>query len=127
MSKEYEVGYGKPPKRTRFEQGKSGNPKGRPKKERGMSTMLRQILNEPMHVTLKGKRRKVSTQTAILLRLTEKSLSGDLRSISTLLSLRAQHLGEEEGVQSTELSEEELQILREAGIGDVGEGDAGAA
>ena len=27
----YEVGYGKPPASTRFEQGKSGNPRGRPK------------------------------------------------------------------------------------------------
>jgi hypothetical protein len=28
---EYEVGYGKPPKETRFRKGRSGNPKGRPK------------------------------------------------------------------------------------------------
>ena len=27
----YEVGYGKPPKATRFKPGKSGNPGGRPK------------------------------------------------------------------------------------------------
>ena len=27
----YEVGYGKPPKHSRFRPGKSGNPKGRPK------------------------------------------------------------------------------------------------
>lgn len=29
--KDYEVGYGKPPKNTRFKAGQSGNPKGRPK------------------------------------------------------------------------------------------------
>jgi len=29
----YEVGYGKPPKRTQFAKGKSGNPRGRPKKK----------------------------------------------------------------------------------------------
>jgi hypothetical protein len=28
----YEVGYGKPPKQTRFQKGTSGNPSGRPKK-----------------------------------------------------------------------------------------------
>lgn len=30
---DYDVGYGKPPKSTRFKKGKSGNPRGRPKKE----------------------------------------------------------------------------------------------
>lgn len=31
--KDYEVGYGKPPKNTRFKKGQSGNPKGRPRKK----------------------------------------------------------------------------------------------
>lgn len=30
---DYNVGYGKPPKRTQFAKGKSGNPRGRPKKK----------------------------------------------------------------------------------------------
>ncbi len=29
--RDYEVGYGKPPSRTRFRSGQSGNPRGRPK------------------------------------------------------------------------------------------------
>jgi len=29
---DYEMGYGKPPKSSRFAKGKSGNPSGRPKK-----------------------------------------------------------------------------------------------
>ena len=33
MSDDYEIGYGKPPKKHRFRKGQSGNPKGRPKKQ----------------------------------------------------------------------------------------------
>jgi hypothetical protein len=32
MSDDYKVGYGKPPMKTRFQKGKSGNPRGRPKR-----------------------------------------------------------------------------------------------
>jgi len=36
----YEVGYGKPPKQTRFAAGKSGNPKGRPKGAKNKRPLL---------------------------------------------------------------------------------------
>lgn len=33
----YEIGYKKPPKHTRWQKGQSGNKKGRPKKKLGLS------------------------------------------------------------------------------------------
>ena len=126
MSADYEVGYGKPPAASRFRQGQSGNPRGRPRKRPNISTVLQDILHQPVVVTLNGKRRKVSSETAILLRLREKALSGDLRSISALFSLRAQHMPEEEGVNLFQLSEEDRQILREAGLDDIAGADADA-
>jgi len=36
----YEVGYGKPPRHTRFEPGVSGNPHGRPKDAKNLSTLV---------------------------------------------------------------------------------------
>jgi hypothetical protein len=81
-----------------------------------MSSVLQDILHEKVQVSLNGKRRKVSSETAILLRLTEKALSGDLRSIKTLFSLRAQHLPDAENRLVTESPEEDLQILWEAGV-----------
>jgi hypothetical protein len=43
-SGDYEVGYGKPPKHTRFKPGQSGNPKGRPKASKDFRSLLHRAL-----------------------------------------------------------------------------------
>ena len=40
----YEVGFGKPPERTRFKKGRSGNPKGRPRKKPDLYSELTKVV-----------------------------------------------------------------------------------
>ena len=69
MHDDKEVGYGKPPKATRFKKGQSGNPKGRPKGSRNFSTDVKATLEAPVQLKIQGRIKTVATQQAALLRL----------------------------------------------------------
>jgi len=76
-----EVGYMKPPKRTQFTKGKSGNPKGRPKGSQNVATLMEMIDRQLVQVTENGRTRYVTKFRAMVLQLTNKALRGDIRAI----------------------------------------------
>lgn len=86
-NKDYDVGYGRPPKATQFKKGQSGNPRGRSKGARNLKTDVKATLNLPVQLNRGGAAKTVRTQEAALLRLREKALSGDARSLDKLLEL----------------------------------------
>ena len=85
--RDYEVGYGKPPRHTRFELGRSGNPQGRPGGSKNLLTLLNKALNELVIVTENGGRRKVSKREAIVTQLVNRSAQADLKAIQILLAM----------------------------------------
>ena len=85
--RDYEVGYGKPPRSTRFKKGQSGNPRGRSSGSKNLSTLLSEALNEPVTVTENGRRRKVSKREAIIRQLVNQSANGDWRAVKMLLEI----------------------------------------
>ncbi len=84
---EYEVGYGKPPKSTQFKKGRTGNPKGRPKRSKTIPSLLTRIGMEPMKVTIKGKTRWVMRSEMAIMQLGIKAANGDLRAIGMFMDL----------------------------------------
>ena len=84
---EYEVGYGRPPRHTRFKKGQSGNPRGRPKGSKNLTTLLGEALNEPVIVAENGGRRKITMREAIIKQLVKRSATADLRAIKILLDM----------------------------------------
>lgn len=92
----YTVGYGKPPARTRFKKGHSGNPSGRPKGTPNFLTALERTLAERVNVTENGAKRTISKLEAMIKQMVHKAVAGDARAISMLLPLLPALFGESE-------------------------------
>ena len=74
----YDVGFAKPPPHTQFKKGRSGNPNGRPRKKPDLYTELRSVLDKPMTVNIDGEPKRVTVQQALLLRLRDEILRGEI-------------------------------------------------
>jgi hypothetical protein len=82
-----DVGYGRPPKNSRFKVGRSGNPKGRPKGSLNLATVLQRTLRETIVINENGRRRVVSKLEAAIAELVRKATSGDGQAIRYLCQL----------------------------------------
>jgi len=87
MTSDYEVGYRKPPKKTRFKKGKSGNPKGRPKETRNLKTDLQEELREPITIREGAKQRRISKQRAMVKSALAKAIKGDTGAVNLLCNM----------------------------------------
>jgi hypothetical protein len=97
MSRDYAVGYGKPPLHTRFQKGKSGNPKGRPRGKKNMSTLLSTALNASIVVVANGRRRKITKREAIVTQLVNKSAAADLKATQMVLTMLRELEAQDDG------------------------------
>lgn len=109
---DYEVGYKKPPKNTQFKKGQSGNPKGRPKGIKNLTTDLQEELESKIQITEDGKTFAVSKQRALIKTLLAKAMKGDARSANVViqLAISIEQANAQYG-DSEELSTEDAAIL----------------
>ena len=84
---DYEVGYRKPPRHTRFKKGQSGNPRGRPSGSKNLSTLLSEVLNELVVVAESSGRRKITKRRAIIMQLVNQAAKADWRATKLLLDI----------------------------------------
>lgn len=82
-----DVGYGKPPKHTRFRKGVSGNPGGRPKGRRNLASVLDRTLREKVVINENGVRKTVTKLEAAIKQLINQAPSGDKAAIRQLTAL----------------------------------------
>lgn len=95
--RDYEVGYGRPPKHTQFRPGESGNRRGRPKGARALKIDLREALSGRHTIQINGKPLRGNRQELMMLTLATRAASGDLKAQALLIPLIMQVLGSDAG------------------------------
>ncbi|KAA9008748.1 DUF5681 domain-containing protein [Histidinibacterium aquaticum] len=121
---EYEVGYGKPPKATRFKPGQSGNPRGRPKSKKNAHSIVEAVLFQPVAVTRNGRRTIIPAIEAGLTRILKEAIGGETKSVAPILKLlqlreameAREAAGPSDGEPSAEprkADETDLEVLRQ--------------
>ena len=83
----YEVGYGRPPRHSRFKSGLSGNPEGRPKGSKSLKTLLVEALSSSVTILEGGVPKKMELRQLLFKGLVGKAVKGDARSTAVLVKL----------------------------------------
>jgi hypothetical protein len=107
----YETGRGKPPKKTRFKKGKSGNPSGRPRRNTSLAALVEADLASTVTVQEAGKTRKISKKKALSKRVVAAAINGDPKAIAMLLQIAKSAPAANEN-EVTPPSEYDLEVVR---------------
>jgi len=83
--REYAANYRRPPVHTRFQKGRSGNPRGRP--AQNLPALLAAALNEKVTVTENGERRQITKREAVIAQLVDRSAAAELRATKMLIDM----------------------------------------
>jgi hypothetical protein len=117
VSREYAVGYGRPPIGSRFKPGRSGNAKGRPQGRKNLKTLIRQAMTANISVQEGSSTRRVSKIEGVVLRQLQSALRGNDRSAMAVIKMAMQmgFLDEADSspAETAELSAADKQILQE--------------
>jgi hypothetical protein len=110
------IGRGNPPKETQFRRGVSGNPRGRRKGSKNLSTLIREAANQQVIATINGKRRRISTVQATTLQLATKAASGNQAMLGKFLDWIDEIETRAAAARPSEfpLSEPDIEVLRAA-------------
>jgi len=120
--KDYEVGYKRPPKATRWKKGQSGNPQRRHPAPAlsALETIDRHLLRL-IDVVEAGVPKKVTVLAAIIVQLWQKELAGDQRALA--VRLKYEEIARETAERGVEVEFVDSDYTRALAVGRPPDGD----
>jgi Family of unknown function (DUF5681) len=97
----------------KFRKGQSGNPKGRPKGSKSLTTLIMEAARDQVSVEIDGKPRKFSTLQGAVAQLVSKAARGDQKAIVELLD-RIDAIEARNRPSEFPLSQPDVEVLRAA-------------
>ena len=82
---DYDIGWCKPPKHTQFKPGQSGNPRGRPKKNKDLNRLIQVELDATIPVQEAGRQKRITKREAIIKQLINRAIKGDPKATQFVL------------------------------------------
>lgn len=88
---DYDVGYKKPPRSTRFKQGQSGNPRGRPRKVKDLDKLLDNELSQSIRFSDGGESKTAPKRELLVKSIVNAALKGDRVAWKIVLGITQSH------------------------------------
>ena len=106
---------GNPPKHPQFGKGTAGNPKGRPKGSKNLTTYLMEAARDQVTATVGGRTRKISKIQATAMQLATKAASGDQAAINKFLDWMDEIESRTAAARPSQfpISEADIEVIRE--------------
>lgn len=114
MSDDYEVGYGRPPRHTRFRKGHSGNPRGRPKGSVNLQSEMKSLLTSKAKIKVNGVLQTVATSKALCMSLVQKALGGNVKAFNTITQIVGPEMTDGLHAAVDEVMDSDMDLLRRA-------------
>ncbi|SRR6185312_5370532 len=87
IPRDYSVGYGKPPRATRFKPGTSGNANGRRNGSKNLKTLIKEAMTARIMIQEGAISRRVSKIEGVVMRQLQSALKGNDRSAMAALKM----------------------------------------